>query len=105
MKPNPFASLNHFTIPVAIDHSLGGLPGRYLHHGASGPILRRQWSGFVNTPSFSSTPSSQRLPPTGRGLEAAPEEVRQPPEHAGGRRPAPRFRAIAHREVGDERRA
>src|SRR5438093_8640986 len=40
-----------------------------------------------------------------RGLQAAPEEVREPPEHAGGRRPAPRLRAIAHREVGDERRA
>src|SRR5437867_8308 len=40
-----------------------------------------------------------------RGLHAAPEEVREPPEHAGGRRPAPRFRAIANREVGDERRA
>src|SRR5437016_5360679 len=25
-----------------------------------------------------------------RGLQAAPEEVREPPEHAGGRRPAPR---------------
>jgi len=24
MKPNPFASLNHFTVPVAIDRSLGG---------------------------------------------------------------------------------
>src|SRR5438045_5919357 len=40
-----------------------------------------------------------------RGLQPAPEEVREPPEHAGGRRPAPRFRAIAHREVRDERRA
>src|SRR5207253_621375 len=39
-----------------------------------------------------------------RGLESAPEEVREPPEHAGGRRKAPRFRAIAHREVGDQRR-
>src|SRR5216683_3176446 len=39
------------------------------------------------------------------GLQAAPEEVREPPEHAGGRRPAPRLRAIAHREVGDQRRA
>src|SRR5258708_198884 len=39
------------------------------------------------------------------GLQAAPEEVREHPEHAGGRRPAPRLRAIAHREVGDERRA
>src|SRR6202011_1023801 len=40
-----------------------------------------------------------------RGRQAGPEEVREPPEHAGGRRPAPRLRAIAHREVGDERRA
>src|SRR5215510_15500791 len=39
-----------------------------------------------------------------RGLQAAPEEVREPPEHAGGRRKAPRLRAIAHREVCDERR-
>src|SRR6267142_6330389 len=39
-----------------------------------------------------------------RALQAAPEEVREPPEHAGGNRPAPRLRAIAHREVGDERR-
>src|SRR4030095_15682472 len=39
-----------------------------------------------------------------RGLQAAPEEVREPPEHAGARRSAPRLRAIAHREVGDERR-
>src|SRR5258707_14937161 len=37
-----------------------------------------------------------------RALQAAPEEVREPPEHAGGHRPAPRLRAIAHREVGDE---
>src|SRR5215831_1859193 len=36
--------------------------------------------------------------------EAAPEEVGEPPEHAGGRRPAPRLRAIAQREVRDERR-
>src|ERR1700722_19240580 len=40
-----------------------------------------------------------------RGLQAAPEEVREPPEHAGDRRPAPRPRAIANREMGDERRA
>src|SRR5262249_3184057 len=39
-----------------------------------------------------------------RGLQAAPEEVREPPEHAGGRREAPRLPAIAHREGGDERR-
>src|SRR5258706_14227878 len=39
-----------------------------------------------------------------RVLQAAPEEVRQPPEHAGGRRPAPRLWAIARREVSDERR-
>src|SRR5262245_53794080 len=38
-------------------------------------------------------------------LHAAPEEVRERPEHGGARRPAPRLRAIAHREVGDERRA
>src|SRR5213595_3524504 len=40
-----------------------------------------------------------------RRLHAAPEEVREPPEHAGGRRPAPRLWAITHREVRDERRA
>src|SRR5438105_14533102 len=28
MKPNPFASLNHFTLPVAIDRSCGELPPR-----------------------------------------------------------------------------
>src|SRR5262249_13118943 len=39
-----------------------------------------------------------------RSLNAAPEEIREPPEHAGGRRPAPRLRAVANREVGDERR-
>ena len=39
------------------------------------------------------------------GLQAAPAELREPPEHAGARRKAPRLRAIAHREVGDERRA
>src|SRR5580704_3984730 len=33
------------------------------------------------------------------------QEIREPPEHAGGRRPAPRLRAVPHREVGDERRA
>src|SRR5262245_12002088 len=37
-------------------------------------------------------------------LQAAPEEVREPPEHAGGRCPAPRLRAITHRKVGDKRR-
>jgi hypothetical protein len=37
------------------------------------------------------------------GRQAAPEEVREPPEHAGARREAPRLRAISHREVGDER--
>ena len=37
-------------------------------------------------------------------MQAAPEEVREPPEHAGDLRPAPRFRAIAHRDVGDNRR-
>jgi hypothetical protein len=39
-----------------------------------------------------------------RGLQAAPEEVREAPEDAGGRRPAPRLQAIAYREVGDDRR-
>src|SRR5262249_26665594 len=39
-----------------------------------------------------------------RGLHAAPEEVRKPPQHAGGRGPAPGLRGIAQREVGDERR-
>src|SRR5260370_667708 len=38
-----------------------------------------------------------------RGLQAAPEEVREPPEHQAARRPAPRLRAIAHREVSEER--
>ena len=36
-----------------------------------------------------------------RGLHAAPEEVREPPEHAGGCRPAPRLRTIAHLSAGD----
>src|SRR2546427_572496 len=39
-----------------------------------------------------------------RGLQAAPEEVREPPEHTGGYRPAPSLRTIAHPEVGDEGR-
>src|SRR5689334_395764 len=39
----------------------------------------------------------------GGGLQAAPEEIRKAPEHAGSRRPAPRLRAIAHREVSDQR--
>src|SRR5262249_19636 len=39
-----------------------------------------------------------------RGLHAAPEEVRESPEQARGRRPAPHLRAIAQCEVGDERR-
>src|SRR5580704_5851392 len=37
-----------------------------------------------------------------RGLQAAPEEVREPPEHAGERRRGQRRRAIADGEVGDE---
>src|SRR5438034_11779020 len=41
----------------------------------------------------------------GIGLQAAPEEIRDAPEHAGTRRPAPHLRAIAHRDVGDERGA
>jgi hypothetical protein len=36
-------------------------------------------------------------------LSNPPEQVREPPEHAGGRRPTPRFRAIAYREMSDER--
>src|SRR5258708_16344187 len=40
-----------------------------------------------------------------RLLQAAPEEVRERPEHAGARWPAPRLHTIAHREVSDERRA
>ena len=39
-----------------------------------------------------------------RDFPAAPEEVRQSPEHAGDRRRGHRVRAIAHREMGDERR-
>src|SRR6266852_3059123 len=39
-----------------------------------------------------------------RGLHAAPEEVREPPEHAGGGRPAPRLRAVPHQEVGERLR-
>src|SRR5215467_9605907 len=38
-------------------------------------------------------------------LPPAPEEVRESPEHTGGRRRAQSVRAIAHREVGDERRS
>src|SRR5262245_17282136 len=41
----------------------------------------------------------------GCGLDAAPEEVRESPEHAGRRRKAPRVRHVAEGEVGDERRA
>ena len=40
-----------------------------------------------------------------RGLQEVREEVRKTPEHSRGRRPAPRRRAIAHREVRDQRRA
>src|ERR1044071_9397447 len=40
-----------------------------------------------------------------RSLQAAPEQVRESPQHAGGHRPAPRLRAVAHSEVRDERRA
>src|SRR4029079_9012561 len=40
-----------------------------------------------------------------RGLHAAPEIVRKGPEHGGARRPAPRLRAVAHGEVGDQRGA
>src|SRR5260370_31464534 len=45
-----------------------------------------------------------RVTCTLRGSLAAPEEVREPPEHTGGRRWEPRRRAIAHRNVGDQRR-
>src|SRR5947208_159342 len=38
-------------------------------------------------------------------LQAAPAEVRDPPEHAAGRCPAPRVHAIAYREMGDEPRS
>src|SRR5580658_8252002 len=34
--------------------------------------------------------------PLGRGLEAAPEEVRETPEHEGARGPAPRLRSVTH---------
>src|SRR5262245_4221249 len=39
----------------------------------------------------------------GPDLDAAPEEVREPTEHAGRGRPAPDLRTIAHREVCVER--
>src|SRR5215471_4899622 len=39
-----------------------------------------------------------------RSAWAPPEEMREHPKYAGGSRPAPRLRAIAHREVSDERR-
>ena len=39
-----------------------------------------------------------------RGLQAAPEEVGEPPEHAGDRRRRQRLRDIVYREVGDDRR-
>jgi len=41
----------------------------------------------------------------GRAVTAAPEEVREAPEHAGDDCPAPCVRAIADRDMGDERRA
>src|SRR5215471_12454354 len=37
-----------------------------------------------------------------RGMQLAPEEVREAPEHAGSGRPAPRLRAVADRDVGDD---
>jgi len=40
----------------------------------------------ANSDSFGARSGARR-----RGLEAAPEEVREPPEHAGGRRRAPRL--------------
>src|SRR6185369_14418351 len=46
-----------------------------------------------------------RLGDRRRGLQAAPEEVRQAPEHACAHGPAPGLRAVAHREVRDDRRA
>src|SRR5436309_11214755 len=65
-------------------------------------LAGRAFSNVISTPAAVLTARSGARR---RGLQAAPEEVREPPEHAGGRRPAPRLRAIAHREVGDERRA
>src|SRR5215813_4900748 len=52
---------------------------------------------------FSSSPFGQALRRRG-SLDAVPEHVRQRPEHTGGRRPAPRLQAVAHREMCDESR-
>src|SRR5256885_14480712 len=40
MKPNPFASLNHFTVPVAIYLSWRQVLAAYFHHGDSSAIRR-----------------------------------------------------------------
>src|SRR5215467_8976480 len=61
-------------------------------------------SSFTLNPASPANVAAARSGARRRGLQAAPEEVREPPEHARGCRPAPGLRAIAHRQVRDERR-
>src|ERR1700692_750921 len=76
----------------------------------SGSVVGHTEVGLTS-PSSAPAPANRNRPADARsgarrrGMSAAPEEIREPPEHAGGRRPTPRLRAIAHRKVGDERRA
>src|SRR4051812_13265619 len=60
MKPKPFSSLNHFTVPVAIcAASSRGIPG-----GHSSPAVTRG-----NVPAHRDPPVNGRLPAAGHGRQ------------------------------------
>jgi hypothetical protein len=53
-------------------------------------------ASFIVLPAIVFTPLTARSRARRHGLQAAPEEVREPPEHASARRETPRLRAIAY---------
>ena len=90
------------------------LPGRGLPPGLRDPSSersvhrdQRRAEGRTPAPDVSRPLSlaGQAIAHVGCRLPAAPKHVRQGPENGGGRRPTPRRRAIAHRDVSDEGRA
>src|SRR5258706_7875249 len=73
MKPKPFASLNHFTVPFATCNSFYLAGASPLHHALYGRPARPLWSGFrtTNRPDTTmpqATSSAARIPTRESGM-------------------------------------
>src|SRR3954462_4099531 len=102
MKPNPFASLNHFTVPLAICDSFAA---RLVGRGWSGALLRevsggrrRDRESALDRLALQHEPLRSSLEPISRGANGS-RGILLPPKHRRGRRPAPPCGALAAHSI------